>query len=104
MSRFKLALAGVLTGTATVVALCVAPAAQASALPSDCSQSNVGYMGIAVTCTQRPADQTWWAYVICPAYVGKIADGNHVVGDGTSTATCPVGAPLNDQAGFFTPS
>ena len=104
MSRFKLALAASLTGTATVVALCAAPAAQAAALPPDCSQSPVGYAGIAVTCTQRPADQTWWAYVICPSWVGREADGNHVTGDGTSTATCPVGAPLDDEAFFFTPS
>ena len=104
MSRFKLALAASLTGTATVVALCVTPAAQAAALPSDCSSSPVGYAGFAVTCTQRPADQTWWAYVICPSYVGRIADGNHVIGDGTSTAICPVGAPFDDEAFFFTPS
>lgn len=104
MLRFKLALAGALTGTATVVALCVTPAAQAAALPPDCTPTPVGYAGIAVTCTQRPANQTWWAYVICPSYVGREADGNHVVGDGTSTATCPVGAPLDGQAYFFTPS
>ena len=104
MSRLKLALAASLTGAATVVALCVTPAAQAAALPPDCSSSPVGYSGFAVTCTQRPADQTWWAYVICPVYVGKEAFGNHVTGDGTSTATCPVGAPFDDEAFFFTPS
>lgn len=102
--RLKLALAAALTGTATLVALCVAPAAQAAAVPPDCSTSPVGTSGIAMTCTQRPADQTWWDYVACPAYKGVVAEGNHVTGDGTSTATCPVGAPLDGEAWFASSS
>lgn len=72
-------------------------------VPSDCSLSPVGHTGISMTCTNRPANQTWWDYLACPAYKGVIAEGNHVTGDGTSTANCPVGGPLDGEA-FFTSS
>jgi hypothetical protein len=69
-------------------------------VPSDCSLSPVGNTGISMTCTNRPADQTWWDYVLCPTLKSVVRDGNQVTGDGTSTANCDAGPPLLGEAWF----
>lgn len=73
-------------------------------VPSDCSLSAVGNTGISMTCTNRPAGQTWWDYAWCPAFKIVLREGNQVTGNGTSTVNCTAYSPLYGEAWFASSS
>ena len=73
-------------------------------VPSDCSLSATNNTAISITCTNRPADQTWWAYAWCPAFKIVLRTGNQVTGDGTSTVACEAYSPLFGEAWFASSS
>jgi hypothetical protein len=89
----KLATGATATGT-------ILPQAE---VPSDCSLSAVGSTGIAMTCTNRPAGQTWHDYAWCPAFKLVLRSGNTVTGNGTSTVDCYAYSPLFGEAWFASP-
>jgi hypothetical protein len=73
-------------------------------VPSDCSLSATNNTAISITCTNRPAGQTWWAYAWCPAFKIVLREGNQVTGDGTSTVACYAYSPLFGEAWFASSS
>jgi hypothetical protein len=68
-------------------------------VPQDCSLGSTG-SDISMTCTARPAGQTWHEVAPCAAFGVRFYNGNTVTGDGTSTVNCPY--PLG-TAQFATP-
>jgi len=69
-------------------------------VPLDCSYSNYTDRSMSLTCTSRPATQTWQMSLLCIAFGAYEFSGNEVTGDGTSSATCLRG--LNSGRGYFT--
>jgi hypothetical protein len=65
----------------------------------DCSYSNFTDRSMSLTCTGRPATQTWHMNLECAAFRIYIGIGNEVTGVGTSSATCPGG--LNTGEGYL---
>jgi hypothetical protein len=86
----KLATGATATGT-------IMPGAE---VPSDCSLSATNNTAISITCTDRPAGQTWYAWAWCPAFKIVLKEGNEVTGDGTSTVVCDAYSPLYGEAWF----
>jgi hypothetical protein len=82
------------TAAATICTLGLLPSAPAAAdtyrlPPADCTSSTNGSMAT-LTCTNRPANQQWYVNATCHSgWVDSDADGNHVIGNGSSVATCP---------------
>jgi hypothetical protein len=68
-------------------------------VPLDCSYSNPAERSMSLTCTGRPATQTWHMNLLCVGFKGYIGVGNEVTGEGTSSATCPSGE--NTGEGFL---
>lgn len=63
--------------------------------PSDCTEISINTRTRALNCTDRPAGQEWYVRVVCTGgWYDTEADGNLVVGSGTSTAVCPGGLAL----------
>ena len=56
----------------------------ASGIPSDCTVNQNGGT-VSMTCTSRPASQTWQEEVRCVGFKPYYIFGNEVTGDGTST-------------------
>jgi hypothetical protein len=73
-------------------------------VPSDCSLSATNNTAISITCTNRPAGQTWWSYAWCPAFKIVLREGNQVTGNGTSTVACYAYSPLYGEAWFASSS
>ncbi|MGH3187274.1 MAG: hypothetical protein ACRDPY_31105 [Streptosporangiaceae bacterium] len=68
-------------------------------IPADCSLASVGAESMSLTCTDRPSGQHWNLDIAClgaPVFFVH-GFGNHVTGDGTSTATCLTGRPALPQ-------
>jgi hypothetical protein len=79
---------------AGLLSIGVVPAIPASAsgpapMPSDCHALLINGFTATLTCTARPANQTWKYGVACFLKAGQntFRYGNNVTGDGTSTAT-----------------
>jgi len=68
-------------------------------VPLDCSYSNYTQRSMSLTCTARPASQTWHMNLLCLAFKASVGIGNEVTGDGTSSAACFSG--LNSGVGYF---
>jgi hypothetical protein len=71
-----------------------------SEVPADCALSAPDGTTIAITCTGRPAGQTWYAYAYCLAFGIRLRAGAEVTGDGTSTVYCGAYAPYSGAAWF----
>lgn len=89
-------LAGLIPATAQAVtattarAAVTAIAAASGPIPSDCSLASINGQTMSLTCTDRPSSQEWNLITSClgaPVFLVH-GFGNHVTGDGTSTATC----------------
>lgn len=63
-----------------------------SRVPEDCSLSKNAPEQLAMTCTDRPANQQWYLFAYCfyPLGVPQLR-GNDVTGSGTSAGTCNIG-------------
>jgi hypothetical protein len=57
-------------------------------VPLDCSYSNYAIRSMSLTCTARPANQTWQMNLLCAGFKIDIGIGSEVTGDGTSSAVC----------------
>jgi hypothetical protein len=68
-------------------------------VPLDCSYSNYTDRSMSLTCTGRPATQTWNMNLLCAGFKVAFGAGNEVTGEGTSSATCP--SQLNSGEGFL---
>lgn len=85
---------------AAVLTLGLLPATPAAAdtvipRPSDCTEISINTFTRALSCTNRPAQQQWYVEVVCTGgWYDTEAEGNLVVGSGTSTAVCPGGIAL----------
>jgi len=77
----------------TLGLLPLAPSAAASTwttYPADCTETVIDNSSKSLTCTDRPANQTWRLVVLCyGAWVDLEGHGNIVTGNGTSTVVCP---------------
>jgi len=85
--RTKLTLAGLATAGLVGGGLSIiTPAYATSGLPADCTFSQSGY-SLALTCTNRPANQVWNLEVTCQITMGPRLNepGNEVTGDGKSS-------------------
>src|SRR6266516_3710012 len=68
--------------------------------PADCTMSPAGTDGLTMTCTARPATQTWHLAIFCTYWTHPvIVAGNRVTGNGTSEAHCQLG--YEPDGGFF---
>ena len=88
MSGTRRAAASVLTAMGALVAFGILPAATPasadSGIPADCNVTPSG-ITISMTCTARPASQTWQLETRCVGFKPYYLFGNEVTGDGTST-------------------
>ncbi|HEY0637143.1 MAG TPA: hypothetical protein VGD67_05815 [Pseudonocardiaceae bacterium] len=81
-----------------LAAIGLVPAAQAgpvtvAAIPADCTLTGTGDHIRTITCTDRPATQTWRLTITCYPFGRMVTRfGNLVTGDGASTASCGVDA------------
>jgi hypothetical protein len=91
--RFAAASAVIAGLLATSMTTALPASASVAPIPSDCHETQpLGSLSTALTCTDRPANQTWEYGVACYLKAGQLrgAYGNEVTGDGTSTITdCP---------------
>ena len=73
----------------------LAPASYASSspqVPADCTLAAAGVDGLKLTCTARPATQTWHLAIYCTYWVRpSVVPGNRVTGNGTPEAHCLFG-------------
>jgi hypothetical protein len=61
-------------------------------IPTDCNLGKTASNQESMTCTNRPAGQTWYLDVICAYPLGDPElVGNEVTGNGTSAGTCNIG-------------
>jgi hypothetical protein len=94
-SIHRLAVTSAVIGGLLGIGLTTASSASAGVIPmpSDCHTLQVaGSLTTTLTCTDRPANQTWEYGASCYIKPGQLrgAYGNEVTGDGTSTITdCP---------------
>ena len=61
-------------------------------IPTDCNLGKTAPDQESMTCTNRPAGQTWYLYAECRYPLGDPEIiGNQVTGNGTSSGTCSIG-------------
>jgi hypothetical protein len=61
-------------------------------IPTDCNLAKTAPNQESMTCTNRPAGQTWYLDVLCAYPLGDPElVGNEVTGNGTSAGTCNIG-------------
>jgi hypothetical protein len=89
---FTVELANGATATGTIM-----PGAD---IPSDCSLSAPNGYSISTTCTDRPANQTWYVWGWCPTFKLVLREGNEVTGNGTSTVVCDAYPPEFGEVWF----
>lgn len=72
-----------------------------SRIPADCSLGKTAPDQESMTCTGRPATQTWYLFAECRYPLGDPEiRGNDVTGNGTSAGTCGFGTTILYGAGF----
>jgi hypothetical protein len=72
-------------------------------IPADCDLGKTAPNQESMTCTNRPANQTWYLDVICAYPLGDPElVGNEVTGDGTSAGTCNIGNTTQNGSYFQT--
>lgn len=83
----------------------LAPAANASGyapMPPDCTLAPAGTDGQMLTCTARPATQTWNVVILCWYWTKPSrVPGTEVTGNGTSEAHCLNGIQPEGPAYFY---
>jgi hypothetical protein len=63
-------------------------------VPVDCNLGKTASNQLSMTCTNRPASQTWYIYSgNCGPWTDAELIGNQVTGNGTSSGTCSFGTP-----------
>jgi hypothetical protein len=72
-------------------------------IPTDCSLGKTAPNQESMTCTNRPASQTWYLDVTCAYPLGDPElIGNDVTGNGTSAGTCNIGNTTPNGSYFRT--
>jgi hypothetical protein len=80
-----------ITGTTTPITISngsTSSLIQPGNIPSDCSFIWEGGTSLALHCTGRPSTQVWDLRALCTIIPTRVATGNEVTGEGTSTASC----------------
>jgi hypothetical protein len=96
---FTIAITKVVTGGVGVTGGPATGTIYGGNVPLDCSYSNYTDRSMSLTCTGRPATQTWNMNLLCAGFKVAYGVGNEVTGEGTSSATCP--SQLNTGEGFL---
>jgi hypothetical protein len=96
---FTIAITKVVTGGVGVTGGPATGTIYGGNVPLDCSYSNYTDRSMSLTCTGRPATQTWNMNLLCAGFKVAYGAGNEVTGEGTSSATCP--SQLNSGEGFL---
>jgi hypothetical protein len=72
-------------------------------IPTDCNLGKTAPDQESMTCTNRPATQTWYLHAMCDYPLGHPwIVGNQVTGNGTSAGTCGLGETIENGSYFQT--